>query len=394
MVLRRGLHRGQESPRRNTGAGGAAPDNDATGAPTNSRSRLNRLLVAIAVVPMAMLGPPNSANETNTSDAVSPREDVGRIRGAVGEPADAIRDGPYEAVIAPPPEVFDAPAAPSPPPPAALERGGLEGVVPQAGVWAVVIGINDYPGTRSDLQSAVNDANDVREALIGYGVPAERVLSVLDRTASGDAIASAADWLVAHSAPEATAVFFYAGHVRKVSGQEAIVGADGALVSDAALAERLRPLPARNAWIAIAACFGGGFTELLAPGRILTAAAGANDLAYENLSFRRSYLVQYLVRQAMIERRAPASVQTAFRYAVDALRRDYPNRVPEQIDNARRPVNFGAPSSRPQEPAQGTPPPREGGRDSQATPSESPPPPKSNDGEACVLTIGRTITCE
>lgn len=216
---------------------------------------------------------------------------------------------------------------------------------------------------------------------------------MLDRAASGAAIVSAADWLVAHAAPEATAVFFYAGHVRKVSGQEAIVGADGAVVSDAALAERLRPLPARSAWITIAACFGGGFTELLAPGRILTAAAGANELAYENLSFRRSYLVQYLVRQAMIERQAPASVQTAFQYAVDALRRDYPDRVPEQIDNAGRPVSFGAPSARPQDPARGAPPPQESGGGGQATPSESAPPPKADDGEACVLTIGLTFTC-
>jgi len=53
----------------------------------------------------------------------------------------------------------------------------------------------------------------------------------------------------------------------------------------------------------MAACYGGGFTELMAPGRILTAAADANSLAYENESFGRSYLDEYLIHQALLESR-------------------------------------------------------------------------------------------
>jgi len=300
-----------------------------------------------------------------------------------------------DVAIAPPPLVFDEPAPPPEPPPVALRQPTVEGIVPEGGVWAVVIGINDYPGGRSDLRSAVNDANDVREALLRYGVPGHRVLSILDRQATPEVILAAADWLVAHSAPDATAVFFYAGHVRKVgAGHEVIVAADGRLLSDADLGDRLRPLAARQAWIGIAACYGGGFTELLAPGRVLTAAAGPNSLAYENLSFERSYLVQYMVRMAMIENRAPATVQGAYQFAVDALRRDYPNRLPYQIDHAGDPIALGTTSGAPPppgepEPSEGSPPPS----GSQPGDQPAPPPEDDDDEDGCLVTIGSVLDC-
>ena len=40
----------------------------------------------------------------------------------------------------------------------------------QSGTWAVVVGVNDYPGNANDLHSAVNDANDAVHALSAMGV--------------------------------------------------------------------------------------------------------------------------------------------------------------------------------------------------------------------------------
>ncbi len=255
--------------------------------------------------------------------------------GTTGRPeAEPLDVPPGDLAIAPPPDEFDAPPPPPVPPPEPLRRGAFDDVVPAGGVWAVVIGINDYPGTRHDLRSAVADADDVDRALAQFGVAASRRLVLRDREATARSIRLAAQWLVAHAGPDATAVFFFAGHVRKLAAEtEAMVGADGQLVTDAELADALRPLQAARAWIVIAACYGGGFTEVLAPGRVLTAAADADSLAYENSYFGRSYLVQYMVREAMIERRAPGSVQRAFAYAEAALGRDYPHRVPVQIDH-------------------------------------------------------------
>ncbi|MEX2658445.1 MAG: caspase family protein, partial [Acidimicrobiales bacterium] len=238
-----------------------------------------------------------------------------------------------DVAIAPPPETFEEAAAPAEPPPAPLVHGASADVTPGEGTWAVSIGIDDYPGSRYDLRSAVADAVEVDRALSRYGVPVDQRLLITDRAANAETIERSIEWLVAHAGPKANAVLFYAGHVRKVHrATETIVAADGRLVTDARVAELLAPLAAPRAWIAIAACYGGGFTEVLAPGRILTGAAGADDLAYENVDYGRSYLVEYMVRRAMVGGDAPGSVEASFAYAADAIARDHPNRVPVQQD--------------------------------------------------------------
>jgi 16S rRNA (cytosine967-C5)-methyltransferase len=55
----------------------------------------------------------------------------------------------------------------------------------------------------------------------------------------------AAEWLVAHAGRDATAVFFFAGHVRKLASRtEAMVGADGDLITDVELSALLGGLAA------------------------------------------------------------------------------------------------------------------------------------------------------
>lgn len=249
--------------------------------------------------------------------------------------------GPDEVVIAPPPAVFDAPPAPPRPPPPALSLPPPVGSVQSGGTWAVIVGINDYPGSRSDLRSAVNDANDMDMALAGMGVPPENRLLLRDGQATADGIRRSVDWLVSRAGPDATAVFFYGGHVRKIGvTSEAMVAADGGLIEDRELGERLSHLNARRSWIAIAACFGAGFTEVLAPGRVLTGAAPADALAYESSEFGRSYMVQYMVREAMLEKRAASSVQAAFAYAITELAKEHPGRQPVQLDAGFGPLDL------------------------------------------------------
>lgn len=251
-----------------------------------------------------------------------------------------------EVAIAPPPPQFAEPPAPPAPPPPRL-RSPFADAVPKGGTWAVMIGINDYPGGGHDLRSAVNDVHDVNEALARMGVPGDQRLLVRDRQATAEVIRTAVDWLVAHAARDATAVFFYAGHVRRLGGgTEAMVASDGHLVTDADLASRLRNLQAHRAWIGIAACYAGGFTEVLAPGRILTGAAKASDLAYENLDYGRSYLVEYMVRRAWLQGRTGPTVQDAFGFARAELARDHPSRVPVQMDEAGEPLDLRPPGRR------------------------------------------------
>jgi hypothetical protein len=274
------------------------------------------------------------------------------------------------------------------------------------GVWAVVVGIDDYPGGDADLRAAVADARDVDSALAAYGVPANHRLMLLDKQATADNIRGALAWMASRASADSTAVFFYSGHVRQVAGDadrdgevvdEAIVAADGDNVFDGQVAEILRSMDARSAWIGVAACYGAGFDDALASGRILTAAAGENDVAYENSSLGHSYMVEYMVRRAMLQGKAPASVQDAFAWARTQIARDYPNRQPAVLDRSRGPVVLGrattpTPSAPERKPSASQPPEKE----PQPGPSAPPPttPEPNPGGAACAQVLGVSVCSE
>ena len=234
-----------------------------------------------------------------------------------------------------------APTAVAPEPFAAFTPPAYTTTGPSGPIWAVVIGINDYPGSTGDLADAVTDAADMHAALNRYGIDDSHIVDFRDQAASAAAIAGAVDWLATTAGPDATAVFFYAGHIRKIdSDTEAIIAADGELVTDQALADRLAGLASADAWFVLAACYAGGFTELLGPGRVLTAAADADSLAYESSTYGRSYLGEYLVNRALVQGQTAPTVQSAVAYAQANLAEDHPERMLTQFDSAGHVINL------------------------------------------------------
>jgi hypothetical protein len=331
--------------------------------------------------------------------ASSPSSFSARQARSVG--ANASVEAPADAAnvpfTAPPTSDVAMPVAPETftgPPPAAQPAPQLTQPAAAAptgrGVWAVVIGINDYPGSSHDLQSARNDASDMDAALARFQVPAQQRVALYDGGASSDMIRRGLDWLTANAGPDATAVFFFAGHVRKLASHtEAMVGADGHTVADTEMARHLSGLRAHHTWIVMAACYGGGFVEALAPGRILTAAAPANQIAYESSDLHRSYLGEYLTHQAMLEGNADGSVEQAYAWALAGLKRDHPDRLPVQFDRVDGDLILGPkppapkPQSRPAAPSQPSPPP--------TTTTTAPP---GNNHRKCLgVTTGSLVSC-
>lgn len=274
-----------------------------------------------------------------------------------------------------------APVRPGPNPFAAA-RAGRPGEV-----FALVVGINDYPGTRHDLGAAVADADTVDQALAGFGVPAANRVVLRDGQARRAQLVASIRALVATAGTQSTVVFAYAGHVRKLDRDtEAIVAADGGLLRDDELAALLAPLRTQHVWLLLASCYAGGFTEALAPGRILTAAADANSLAYESPSLHGSYLVYHLVREGWLEGKAGPSVQEAFAYAQARINELYPNRRAMEIDLAGRPIRFTSPGS----PASAPPPGSTPAPSQSPAPSPPPSPPTSNPPKkTCLILICR-----
>ena len=74
---------------------------------------------------------------------------------------------------------------------------------------AVCVGINDYPGTNSDLKGCVNDAKDWADALTSRGYD---VKLLLDAQATLKGMVGALDDLVGKAAAGDSLVFTYSGH--------------------------------------------------------------------------------------------------------------------------------------------------------------------------------------
>ena len=286
-------------------------------------------------------------------------------------------------------------------------RTAYAGGPKDGGVWAVVVGIDDYPGGDADLKAAVADARDVDSALAAYGVPAHHRMLLLDKQATADNIRGALAWMAGRASADSTMVFFYSGHVRQVAGDpdrdgeavdEAIVAADGDNVFDGQVAELLRNADARAAWLGIAACYGSGFDDALAPGRLLTAAAGENDVAYENSSLGHSYMVEYMVRRAMLQGKAAGSVQEAFTWARAQIARDYPNRQPAILDRSRGPLVLGRTAAPPATAPERKPSAQPAPKPEEPQPAPSAPPPTAPEpkpgGSACAQVLGVSVCSE
>lgn len=77
------------------------------------------------------------------------------------------------------------------------------------GKRAVCVGINDYPGTGSDLAGCVNDARDWQRALEQRGY---EVTALLDSRATRANMASALGALIGEARPGDSLVFTFSGH--------------------------------------------------------------------------------------------------------------------------------------------------------------------------------------
>ena len=94
--------------------------------------------------------------------------------------------------------------------------------------YALSIGINDYPGTGSDLAGCVNDANDWADVLTNRGYEVE---TMLDEAATGDAIRDGIRGRLRSAGAGDTVVITYSGHGTWVpdTGGEEPDGRDEAL---------------------------------------------------------------------------------------------------------------------------------------------------------------------
>jgi hypothetical protein len=137
-------------------------------------------------------------------------------------------------------------------------------------VYAVLVGISDYPGSGNDLPLTAEDARKLRDALSRQGVLASESVTLLDGQATHAAVRAAFERVAAAAGPDDLFLFFYSGHGNQVRGRvdatepdgkdETIEMVDGA-ITDNELNAMFQQVRARTALLVLDSCFSGGFAR-------------------------------------------------------------------------------------------------------------------------------------
>jgi hypothetical protein len=134
---------------------------------------------------------------------------------------------------------------------------------------ALCVGINDYPGSSSDLKGCVNDAHDWEDLLQSFGFETEKIL---DSQATRSNILTQFETLVTSAEAEDVIIFTYSGHgtqVMDTSGDEsdgydeALYVYDGVLRDDEFREIITKLQPGVHCAIIADSCFSGTVTRVL-----------------------------------------------------------------------------------------------------------------------------------
>ena len=164
----------------------------------------------------------------------------------------------------------------------------VKGAKGQGIVRALIIGINDYPGSNSDLNYCVNDANDFQASLENSQLWNGALITKLaDTAAKKSAIQAAINSIKAAAGPNDTFVMSYSGHGTNYLGHAYMVvwnsaGTDFGFISDVELASWVSGMPCKS-YFAFDSCYSGGLIgRMAAPGgeiikpRVFTNVKGYN----------------------------------------------------------------------------------------------------------------------
>ena len=136
-------------------------------------------------------------------------------------------------------------------------------------VFAVMVGVSDYPDDYNDLPFTDEDAVKLEEELARQGVlnPASIVLT--NARATRSAVTAAFEQVAAQAGPDDLFIFFFSGHgvqedsddPAELDGQSELLSLHDGDLSDDELAALFDTVDARLALLVIDACYSGGFAR-------------------------------------------------------------------------------------------------------------------------------------
>lgn len=137
-------------------------------------------------------------------------------------------------------------------------------------VFAVMVGISDYPGSGNDLPLTAEDARKLQQALGRQGTLAPESVTLIDAQATRAGLRQAFQRVAAAAGPDDLFLFFYSGHGNQVRGQvsatepdgkdETIEMVDGSITDDE-LNQMFQQVRAQTSLLVLDSCFSGGFAR-------------------------------------------------------------------------------------------------------------------------------------
>ncbi len=137
-------------------------------------------------------------------------------------------------------------------------------------VYAVMVGISDYPGTNNDLPLTADDARKLQQALSRQGTLAPESVTLIDGQATRAGLRAAFQRVAAAAGPNDLFLFFYSGHGNQVRSQvsatepdgknETIEMVDGSITDDE-MNEMFQQVRSQTALLILDSCFSGGFAR-------------------------------------------------------------------------------------------------------------------------------------
>lgn len=219
---------------------------------------------------------------------------------------------------------------------------GILGDLASGNKYAIVIGIDDYPGLANDLVYTDDDAREMFQVLTQvYGYNPENIHLLIGIEASVENIQNAINDIKEKAGAGDEVVFFFSGHGGKGRAfdgdkeviDESIISHDGNPngilyhIWDGQLKSWFSDFQTSRIIFIFDSCLSGGMTDLSVPGRIINMATTETGTAYESDAWQNGQFTYYFVDQGMIQGLAdihdyaeitdnePTAVEEAFDYA-------------------------------------------------------------------------------